>query len=341
MFAKKSVKHSLLLLLSLALLLTSLLNVACKKGRENGQSIDRVSLRLQWFHLAQFAGFYCAKDNGLYSARKIDLQINPGGPDFNAIPLVANGSDTFGVWTADQILIAQSRGVPITILAVIYREDPNVLMVMENSGIRSPADFRGKRITTVFGRATETVLRALLLRSGLTEKDVVIEPFPFNVMSFLQGKVDVSAAYSFDHPFQAMKAGAKIKIIRPSDYGIKFYSDCIFARNDLINKNPELVQRFISASLAGWEYALQNKSKAVDSVLALNPQLDRESQEFMLDSAEPLIRAEDPQRLGLVSDSSINAMVKILRDQGQVPKEFSGANIYDNQFVLNYYSKKK
>ena len=119
-----------------------------------------VSLRLQWFPLAQFAGFYAADEKGFYKEQGLDVTINPGGPDFNAIQLVANGSDTFGIWTADQILVAQSRGVPITIVAAIYRKDPNVWLVKKGSGIKGPKDFKGKTVTTVFGRATETVLRS-------------------------------------------------------------------------------------------------------------------------------------------------------------------------------------
>ena len=323
----------------LTILIVLVCFITCNKKTEV-QGTNKASLRLQWFHLAQFAGFYCAKDLGYYTENSLDIQINPGGPDFNAISLVANGSDTFGVWTADQILIAQSRGVPVTILAAIYREDPNVLMVKESSGIYTPNDFRGKKITTVFGRATETVLRALLQKSNISEKEVTIEPFPFNVLSFLEGKVDISAAYSFDHPYQAIKAGAKIRIIKPSDYGIKFYSDCIFTRTELLEKNPDLVQRFVNGSLKGWEYALSNKSDAVAHVRRIAPELDKESQMFMIENEESLIRAEDPTRIGLISDSSVRAMIQILKSQKQLPDSFSASGTYDNRFVLNYYSKR-
>lgn len=312
---------------------------SCDKLAEKPKEVDKVSLRLQWFHTAQFAGFYVANEKGFYKENDLDVEINPGGPDFNAITLVANDSDTFGVWTADMLLIAQSKAVPISILAAIYREDPNVLMVKPDSGINSPVDFKGKRITTVFGRATETVLGALLKKENIAVSEVFIEPFPFNLQSFLMGKVDVSAAYSYDHPYQARKAGQGVKIIRPADYGIKFYSDCVFARNEFVEKNPAIVQRFISASLKGWEYALANKNEAVEIVLKYAKQLDNESQSYMMKEIEPLIRSENPSQIGLVSLESIQSMVRILQDQKQLPQDFDASKAFINRFVKGYYNE--
>jgi len=326
--------------LALIALLSLFIN-SCNKPEEKLKEIDKVSLRLQWFHTAQFAGFYLAKEKGFYKENNLDVEINPGGPDFNAITLIANNSDTFGVWTADMLLIAQSKEVPIEILAALYREDPNVLMVKPDSGINSPVDFKGKRITTVFGRSTETVLSALLKKENIAVNDVSIEPFPFNLQSFLASKVDVSAAYSYDHPYQARKAGQDVKIIRPADYGIKFYSDCIFARNDFIEENPELVQRFISASLKGWEYALANKEEAVETVLKYATQLDNESQSYMMKEIEPLIRSENSSQLGLVSLDSIQSMVNILQDQKQLPQDFDASKAFTNRFVKEYYDDQK
>lgn len=327
---------------------TSLLVIAagCSKAKKphDGPSTStapqETSVRLQWFDTAQFAGMYVAQDEGFYQDEGLKVDLRPGGPDLNAITLVTAGSDTFGVWTADHILIAQSKGVPITMLAAIYREDPNVLMVKDNSPITTPSDFRGKRITTVAGRSTEVVLRALLAGAGIAESEVTIEPFPFNIQSFLDGKVDVSAAYSYDHPYQAEKAGQAVRIIRPTDYGVHFYSDVIFARTDTVNKDPALVQKFISATLKGWTLALQNQDVALASTLSHGKGLDRESQVYMLVHSAPLIRAEDPQHLGRISGESLTNMVQILKSQNLIPADTTiGATAYDNSFVDAFYRK--
>src|ERR1700744_5405851 len=102
---------------------------------------DQGTGRLKWFNQAQFAGFYVAKDKGLYKSAGLDVNVQPGGPDFPAIQMVAGGNEQFGVTGADQILIARSKGVPIVALAVIYRRNPFVLFSLAKSSIKTPADF--------------------------------------------------------------------------------------------------------------------------------------------------------------------------------------------------------
>ena len=74
--------------------------------------LERVSLRLQWLHQAQFAGFYVAEAKGFYRDEGLDVDIQPGGQDFNAATLVAAGSNDFGIWTADQVMLRSPRGFP-------------------------------------------------------------------------------------------------------------------------------------------------------------------------------------------------------------------------------------
>ena len=299
---------------------------------------EKTNVRLQWFDTAQFAGLYVAQDAGLFKNAGLDVEIRSGGPDLNAITLVTSGSDDFGIWSADHILIAQSKGVPIVMLAAIYREDPNVLMVKEDSRIKTPKDFVGKTVSTVFGRSTETVLNAMLANQGVDKAKVKIVPFPFNIQSFLEGKVDVSAAYIYDHPYQAQIKGQAVRLINPSDYGVTFYSDCLFARKDFIEKNPELVKKFVQATLAGWQQALANKDAAVQSTLKRGKGLDAPSQRYMLDKAEPLILAENPGKIGLINSESIAKMTTTLKAQKLLPETFDPVMSFDNRYVESYFN---
>ena len=112
---------------------------------------ESVTVRLKWFHQAQFAGFYVANDKGLYKSAGLNVDIQPGGPDFPAIQMVAGGSEQFGVTGADQILIARSKGVPVVALAVIFRRNPFVLFSLAKSGIKTPADYVGKKVGVKIG----------------------------------------------------------------------------------------------------------------------------------------------------------------------------------------------
>src|SRR5258707_9512575 len=91
------------------------------------QADESVTVRLKWFHQAQFAGFYVAKEKGYYKSAGLNVDIQPGGPDFPAIQMITGGNEQFGVTGADQILIARSKGVPVVAPAATFRRNPFAL----------------------------------------------------------------------------------------------------------------------------------------------------------------------------------------------------------------------
>src|ERR1700691_5818620 len=128
---------------------------------------DAVTVRLKWYNQAQFAGFYVAQAKGFYKAAGLDVIIQPGGPDFPAVQMVAGGNEQFGVTGADQILIARSKGVPVVALAVIYRRNPFVLFSLQKSGIKTPADWAGKKVGVKIGGNEELIYRAVMPKPGI------------------------------------------------------------------------------------------------------------------------------------------------------------------------------
>ena len=131
---------------------------------------DAVTVRLKWFNQAQFAGFYVAQEKGFYKSAGLDVNIQPGGPDFPAVQMVAGGNEQFGVTGADQILIARSKGVPVVALAVIYRRNPFVLFSLAKSGIKTPADWVGKKVGVKIGGNEELIYRAVLAKARSTSR---------------------------------------------------------------------------------------------------------------------------------------------------------------------------
>ena len=126
---------------------------------------EAVTLRLKWLNQAQFAGFYVAKEKAFYKSEGLDVNIQPGGPDFPAVQMVTGGNEQFGVTGADQILIARSKGVPVVALAVIYRRNPFVLFSLAKSGIKAPTDYVGKNVGVKIGGNEELIYRAVLAKS--------------------------------------------------------------------------------------------------------------------------------------------------------------------------------
>ena len=146
---------------------------------------DSVTVRLKWFNQAQFAGFYVAQEKGFYKSAGLDVNIQPGGPDFPAVQMVAGGNEQFGVTGADQILIARSKGVPIVALAVIYRRNPFVMFSLQKSGIKTPADWVGKKVGVKIGGNEELIYRAVLAKAKIDKSQLTEIPVKFDIAPLL------------------------------------------------------------------------------------------------------------------------------------------------------------
>src|SRR5277367_3821600 len=194
----------------------------------SAQAGDAVTVRLKWFNQAQFAGFYVAQDKGYYKAAGLDVNIQPGGPDFPAVQMIAGGNEQFGVTGADQILIARSKGVPVVALAVIYRRNPFVLFSLAKSGIKTPADFAGKTVGVKIGGNEELIYRAVLAKAEIDKSKLTEMPVKFDITPLLTGTVDVWPGYLINEVLAAKEKGFDVNIVDPSDFGIDLYADTLF-----------------------------------------------------------------------------------------------------------------
>ena len=168
---------------------------------------DAVTLRLKWLNQAQFAGFYVAKEKGYYKSEGLDVNIQPGGPDFPAVQMVTGGNEQFGVTGADQILIARSKGVPVVALAVIYRRNPFVLFSLAKSGIKTPTDYVGKKVGVKIGGNEELIYRAVLAKAEIDKSKLTEIPVKFDMTPLLTGTVDVWPGYLINEVLAAKEKG--------------------------------------------------------------------------------------------------------------------------------------
>src|SRR5437868_9569075 len=177
---------------------------------------DAVSVRLKWFNQAQFAGFYVAQEKGFYKDAGLDASIKPGGPDFPAIQMIVGGDEQFGVTSADQILVARSKGVPVVALAVLYRKSPFVLFSLKASGVDTPEKFRGRKVGVKLGGNEELIYRAILKKTAVANGDLTELPVKFDMTPLLTGQIDVWPGYVINEVITAREKGFDVNIIWPS-----------------------------------------------------------------------------------------------------------------------------
>jgi NitT/TauT family transport system substrate-binding protein len=277
---------------------------------------EAVTVRLKWFNQAQFAGFYVAQQNGYYKAAGLDVNIQPGGPDFPAVQMVTGGSEQFGVTGADQILIARSKGVPVVALAVIYRRNPFVLFSLTKSGIKTPADFAGKTVGVKIGGNEELIYRAVLAKAGIDKSKLTEMPVKFDITPLLTGTVDVWPGYLINEVLAAKEKGFDVNVIYPADFGIDLYADTLFTTEKMLKEKPEVVRNFVAATLKGWDTAIAAPEDAAKITVKFGgDKLTYDHELAMMKASLPLLKP-DGNPVGFMDEAGWDAAQKLLLGAG-------------------------
>jgi len=279
------------------------------------QAEESVTLRLKWFHQAQFAGFYVAKEKDLYKSAGLNVDIQPGGPDFPAIQMVTGGNEQFGVTGADQILIARSKGVPVVALAVIFRRNPFVLFSLAKSGIKAPADYVGKNIGVKIGGNEELIYRAVLAKAGIDKARLNEIPVKFDITPLLAGAVDVWPGYLINEVLAAKEKGFDVNVVSPPDYGIDLYADTLFTTEKMLKEKPEMVRKFVTATLKGWTSAMAAPEEAAQITVKYGTKLTYDHEFAMMKASLPLLQP-DAQPVGWMDAANWSATQRLLMDAG-------------------------
>ncbi len=301
-------------------------------NQEKQTGLNKVNVRLKWLHQAQFAGFYTAEQKGFYEKNGIDVTLNPGGVDFPAVQMVSGGGEQFGVTGADQILLAREKGVPVVALAVIYRKSPFVLFSLKDSGIEEPKDFVGKKVGVKLGGNEELTYRAMMKGAGVDTSQVTEIPVKFDISPLLSGQIDVWPGYVINEPITAQEKGYDVNIIWPSDYGVNLYADTLFTTENMIKNNPDLVKRFVIATLQGWNYAYNNPDEAVSYTLLYSDQLTKEHETKMMQASLELLKPDD-KPIGYMDRKIWKDMQELLLENGFMKNPINIDEVYTTQFL--------
>jgi len=307
--------------------------VTCWRGfLPHGDDGERVLVRLKWLHQSQFAGYYVAKEKGFYKENRLDVVIEPGGVDFPAIQMVAGGGEDFGVTGADQILLAREKGVPVVALAVIYRKSPMVFFSLKDTAITTPQQFLGKRVGVKLGGNEELTYRAMMRMAGVDTTTVKEVPVKYDITPLLTRQVDVWPGYAINEPLVAKEKGHDVNIIWPSDYGVNLYADTLFTSEATLRERPDIVDRFVSATLRGWEYAFEHPDEAVQCTLKQSDNLNAEHEKRMMEASLQLLKP-DGMPIGCMNRKAWLDMESLLWEHGFLKARVDVDMVFTERFL--------
>ena len=238
--------------------------------------LDKVSFGTNWVAEAEHGGFFQAVADGTYAKYGLDVTIVPGGPnDNNRMLLIAGKLDFFMAANTLMSFDAVANNVPVVTVAAIFQKDPQVLLTHPEANITK---LEGLKPLTLFVSKEGISSYFQWLRSEYGFSEDKVRPYTFNPQPFLANKQSAMQGYVTSEPYAIEKtAGFKPGIILLADYGFNSYSTLIETRSDLIDKKPDLVQRFVNASLVGWyNYLYGDNSAANATIKKLNPEMTDE-----------------------------------------------------------------
>jgi NitT/TauT family transport system substrate-binding protein len=239
-------------------------------------TLDKVSFGTNWVAEAEHGGFFQAVADGTYEKYGLDVTIVPGGPnENNRMLLIAGRLDFFMAANTLMSFDAVANNVPVVTVAAIFQKDPQVLLTHPESKVTKLEELKPLTLF-VSKEGISSYFQWLKSEYGFSEDRV--KPYTFNPQPFLADKHSAMQGYVTSEPYAVEKmAGFKPGIILLADYGFNSYSTLIETRRDLIDKNPDLVQRFVSASVIGWyNYLYGNNAAANAMIKKLNPEMTDE-----------------------------------------------------------------
>jgi NitT/TauT family transport system substrate-binding protein len=245
-------------------------------GLASAQAADKVTLQLKWVTQAQFAGYYVAKDKGFYKDANLDVTIKAGGPDIAPEQVIAGGGADVIVDWMPAALAAREKGVKLVNIAQPFKKSGLELTCRKETGIKQPADFKGKTLGVwFFGNEYPFLawMAKLKLPTSGGKNGITVIKQGFNVDPLLQKQADCISTMTYNEYWQVIDAGipaTQLVVFKYEDQGVATLEDGLYAMEDKL-KDPAFVDkmgRFVKASMKGWAYARAHADEAVKIVLS-------------------------------------------------------------------------
>jgi NitT/TauT family transport system substrate-binding protein len=300
-------------------------------------ALDKVTFGTNWVAEAEHGGFFQAVADGTYKSYGLDVTIVPGGPNVNnGMMLVAGKLDFYMSANTLKSFDAVTNNVPVVSIAAVFQKDPQVFLAHPNPKVTKLEDLKPM---TIFVSKEGIAGYFQWMKSELGFSEAKVKPYTFNAQPFLADKNSAMQGYVTSEPFVVEKqAGFKPTVFLLADNGFDGYSTLIETRRDLIDKRPDLVQRFVDASMIGWyNYLYGDNKPANDMIKKLNPEMTddllaysvKKMKEYgIVDSGDAL-----KDGIGAMSEARVASFFDKMSRAGVVKQDIDFRKSYTLQFI--------
>jgi NitT/TauT family transport system substrate-binding protein len=303
----------------------------CGKQRASN-GLTPVRLQTDWYPQPEHGGFYDAQIRGYYKDEGLDVTILPGGPYVNTGQQVSSGTVQFAMGSSDNTLESIGNGVPLVAVAATMQHDPQAIMVHQDSPVHSFQDLDGHAVAIRLGASTwfEYLVKRYQLRN------VREIPATYSVANFLQDPAYIQQIFVTSEPFFARQAGAPVRALLISQAGYDPYRVFLTSRS-FLQQHPEIVAKFVRASLRGWRDYLVHPDDVNAAIGKLNPAMSVPQMKFSYEALrdQHFITGDAPNGadLGRFDPARWTSMYQQLLDLKVIQKPFDPTIAYTMQFM--------
>ncbi len=310
--------------------------LALVTGGLSARAEDKVSLRLNWYLGGLHAPFYYGKERGFYKDEGIDLTINEGRGSGNTVQAVAAGSDTFGLADSSSVILTASKGADVKSVMSLLNTTGFSVVSLADANIRTPKDLEGKKVAVSAGDPLGHLLQAVCKANQVDcAKISMVQVDPAaKVVTVLERKADALLGGADDQYFLIKYKGGNPSAMRYADWGANIVGMTILTSGETLRKNPDLVKRFVRATVKSWEEAKKNPGAAVDAAMKAKPDLNRQStlDQLMVD-LDLLDSKNSKGRIGFGAQADWDQTLAILRTYRELSTDKPWTAFHTNEFL--------
>ncbi|MBU2868452.1 ABC transporter substrate-binding protein [Pacificibacter marinus] len=264
-----------------------MLAVAATGFATSATAQDQVTFATNWLAQGGHGGFYQAMADGTYEEFGLDVEIQQGGPQVNNRPMLAAGRIDFLM--AGNLLLSFDNvrnEIPTVVVAAYYDKDPQVLIAHEGA-YADWADLANAPEVLIGKDGQFSFWQWMTASQGFADEQ--LRPYGYNLAQFLNDDKMVQQGYATSEPLYAAQQGAPVDTFLLADYGWDTYSTTVEARVEMVEENPDLVQRFVDASTIGWyNYLYNDPTLGNEAIMEANPEMTLEGLTAEVDQLKAL-----------------------------------------------------
>lgn len=332
-------RRTLAVLASAALLVTGLASCGSSDTSEESGSLDKITVQTLWLPQGQFAGLYTAEEKGFYEEEGIDVELLPGGTDISSEDQVENDVAQVGIAFYSSVLTYQEAGYDFVNVFQTFKESPQYLVTKKDSGITTGADLEGKKVGSWFG-GRQYELYALAQLNGLDpEEDIEWVQQDYTMDQFNNDELDAASAMSYNEYLLLLEdegySEEDLNVIDMNKEGAALLEDCLFVKRSWAEENPDLLARFLRATIKGWQYAAENIDEAAEIVYnAGDGSSTLEHQKAMTEKVIDLVIPEgsDASQIGSLDKDKIQQTIDLGYGAGLIKEKINIEDSIDDSY---------